>query len=104
MSADSVQHQPPQLTLKLSLVRLEVGDSPNKRLLFIGNYYDYEICCFKRKMSAPKRLIDSKAWCTLKAFYLKYYNHNGNTKLQHEKQHKIKALSEKENTEGARKT
>ena len=26
-----------------------------------SNCYDYEMCCFKRKMSAPKRLIDSKA-------------------------------------------
>ena len=33
---------------------------PKKRLLFAGNYYDYEMCCFKREMSAPKRLIDSK--------------------------------------------
>ena len=23
------------------------------------------MCCFKRKMSAPKRLIDSKTWCPL---------------------------------------
>ena len=41
------------------------GDSLNKRLLFTSNYYDYEMCCFKREMSAPKRLIDSKAWFPL---------------------------------------
>ena len=41
------------------------GVSLNKRVLFISNYYDYEMCCFKRKMSALKRLIDSKAWCPL---------------------------------------
>ena len=37
----------------------------NKRPLFIGNYYDNEMCCFKREMIAPKRLIESKAWCQL---------------------------------------
>ena len=47
-----------------------------KRLLFIGNYYYYEMCCFKRKVSAPKSPKDSKAWCPLN-FSLKYYNHNG---------------------------
>ena len=31
--------------------------------LLISNYHNYEMCCFKRKMSAPKRLIDSKAFC-----------------------------------------
>ena len=44
---------------------LELGGSLNKRLLFIISYYDYEMCCFERKMSAPRRLIDSKAWCPL---------------------------------------
>ena len=38
---------------------------PNKRLLFIGNYYCYEMCCLKRKLSAPKRPKDSKALCPL---------------------------------------
>ena len=38
---------------------------PGKRLLFTSNYYDYEMCCFKREMSAPKRVIDSKVWCLL---------------------------------------
>ena len=36
--------------------------SLNKRQ-FISNDYDYEMCRFKRKMSTPKRLIDSKTWC-----------------------------------------
>ena len=36
-----------------------------KNLSFISDYPDYKMCCFKRKMSAPKRLIDSKAWCPL---------------------------------------
>ena len=30
----------------------KVGGSQNKRLLFISNYYDYEMWCFERKMSA----------------------------------------------------
>ena len=40
---------------------------PNKRLLFIGNYYsgDHEMYCLKRKVSAPKRPKESKAWCPL---------------------------------------
>ena len=42
-----------------------MGGSLNKRLLFTSNYYDYEMFCFKREMSAPKRFIDSKAWCLL---------------------------------------
>ena len=29
-------------------------------------------CVVSKKVSAPKRLIDSKAWCPL-SFYLKYY-------------------------------
>ena len=33
-----------------------------KKKLFISNYYDYEMCCLKRKMRARKRLIDSKTW------------------------------------------
>ena len=65
-------------------------------------YYDYEICCFKREMSAPKRLIDSKAWCLL-SFFLKHHHHIRNTRQKHEEYHKIKELSEKENTEGAQK-
>ena len=34
----------------------------------------------KEKMSAPKRMINSKVWCLLKTFYLKYYYYIGNTK------------------------
>ena len=37
------------------------------------------MCCFKRKMSAPKRLMDSKAWCLL-SFLLEYYPQNENTR------------------------
>ena len=29
------------------------------------------MCCFKRKMSAPKRVIDSKAWCPLTPSFTK---------------------------------
>ena len=43
----------------------DVGGSLNKRPLFIGDYYCYEMCCLKRKVSAPKRPKDSKAWCPL---------------------------------------
>ena len=39
--------------------------SLNERLLFISNYYDYQMYCFKRKMSTPKMLMDSKAWYPL---------------------------------------
>ena len=39
--------------------------SLNKRVLFISNYCDNEMYCFRREMGAPKRLIDSKAWCPL---------------------------------------
>ena len=46
--------------------KTESGGSLNKRLSFISNHYDYEMCCFKRKMSVPKRLMDSKAWCPVK--------------------------------------
>ena len=35
----------------------------NKGLLF--TIYYYESFCFKREISALKRLIDSKAWCQL---------------------------------------
>ena len=42
-----------------------VGGSLNKRLLFIDNYHCYEMYCLKRKVSAPKRPKDSKAWCPL---------------------------------------
>ena len=35
-----------------------VGGFLNKRLLFIGNYYYYEMCCLKRKVSAPDRPKD----------------------------------------------
>ena len=38
------------------------------------------MCCFKKGMSAPKRLVDSKAWCP-------------NTRQKHEKYHKIEELS-----------
>ena len=41
------------------------GGSLNKRLLFVCNYYYYEVCCLKRKVSAPKRPKDSKTWCSL---------------------------------------
>ena len=27
---------------------------PKRRPIFISNYYDYEMCYFKRKMNAPK--------------------------------------------------
>ena len=36
-----------------------------KDYYLIGNYQHYEMCCFNRKMSAPKRLMDSKVWCQL---------------------------------------
>ena len=39
-----------------------MGGSSYKRLVFTSTYYDYEMCFFKREMSVPKRLIDSKAW------------------------------------------
>ena len=45
--------------------KTEVSGSLNKRLWFTGNYYDYEMCCFKRRTSVPKRLIDSNAWFSL---------------------------------------
>ena len=38
-----------------------MGGSLNKRLLFTSNYYDYEMFCFRREVSTPMRLIDSKA-------------------------------------------
>ena len=37
----------------------------DRRLLFISIFHDYEVCCFKRKMNVYKRLIVSKAWCSL---------------------------------------
>ena len=40
-----------------------MGGSLNKRQLYIGNYYYNEMCCLKRKVSAPERPKDSKAWC-----------------------------------------
>ena len=46
------------------------------------------MCCFEREMSAPKRLIGSKAWCPL-SFHLNYYHPDGNTRQKH------KELSEK---------
>ena len=49
---------------------LKVGGSLNKRLLFIINYHDCDMCCFKRNMSASKRLIDLKACCPF-SFLLK---------------------------------
>ena len=42
-----------------------LGSSLNKRLLSIGNYCCYEMCCLKRKVSAPKRPKDSKDCCPL---------------------------------------
>ena len=39
--------------------------SKAERLLLASNYYGYKMCCFKREMCAPERLIDSKAWCPL---------------------------------------
>ena len=36
---------------------------------------------FKREMSAPNSLIDSKAW---RPFYLNYYHHIGNARQKHE--------------------
>ena len=47
------------------LSRIYVNENKVESLLFVNDYPDYEMCCFKRKMSAPKRLIDSKAWCPL---------------------------------------
>ena len=38
----------------------EVGGFLKKSLLVISDYPDHEMCCFKRKMSAPTRVIDSK--------------------------------------------
>ena len=46
-------------------LKTEVGGSLNKRLLFIDNYYYYEMCCLKKKLDAPKRPKDSKALCPL---------------------------------------
>ena len=57
-----------------STAERQVGGSINK--LFTSNYYDYKMCCFKRAMSVPKRLIDSKAW--------NYCHHNGNTRMKYE--------------------
>ena len=34
------------------------------------------MCCLKRKVSAPERPKYSKAWCPLKLFIRKSYNHN----------------------------
>ena len=48
--------------------KTEVGGSLNKRLLFIGNCYYYEMSCLKRKVSAPKRPKDSKAWYPFESF------------------------------------
>ena len=43
-------------------LKTEVRGSLNKRLSFTSNYYDHEMCCFKKEINAPKGLIDSKAW------------------------------------------
>ena len=64
-------------------LKIEVGGSLYKRLLFTGNYYHYDMCCLKRNVSAPKRLIDSKVCCPL-SFHLNYYNCNENTIQKHE--------------------
>ena len=53
------------MKVKLKDRKTEVGGSLNKRLLFTGNYYCYEMCRLKRKVSAPKRPKDLKAWCPL---------------------------------------
>ena len=50
------------MKVKMQDRKTEVGGSLNKRLLFIGHYC-YEMCCLKRKVSAPKRPNDSKTWC-----------------------------------------
>ena len=42
-----------------------MGSSLNKRLSFTGDYYYYEVCCFKAEMSARERLLDSNTWCSL---------------------------------------
>ena len=52
-------------------------------MFFISYRCDYEMCCFKRNMSAAKRLIDLKAFCPL-SFYL-YYHHNGNRRQKNTK-------------------
>ena len=46
----------------------EVGGSLNKRLLFSNNYYDYEMCCFKRKVIVLNMFIDLKG--PVKSFLL----------------------------------
>ena len=58
-----------------------LGGSLNK--IIDSNYYDYKMCCFERKMSAPKRLIDLGDWCPL-SFCLNNYHHNRNTRQKHE--------------------
>ena len=47
------------MKVKLKDRQTEVGGSLNKILLFIGNYYYYEMCFLKGKMSAPKRPKDN---------------------------------------------
>ena len=34
-----------------------MGSSLNERLLFISNYNDYQMCCFKREMNTPDRVF-----------------------------------------------
>ena len=38
-----------------------MNESTAERLLFTGDYYDYEMCCFKKEMSVSEKLIDSNA-------------------------------------------
>ena len=75
----------------------EVGGSLNKRLLFVSNYYDYEMCCFKGEISAPKRTIVSKVWRPL-SFLLEILSPLWEYKTNSTKNNiksKIKDLSEK---------
>ena len=58
-------------------------------LVIITIISDYEMCCFKRKMSAPKRPIHSKAWRLL-SFLLEYYHQNESTRQNHEEKHESK--------------
>ena len=80
--------------MKIKLKDSGIGGSLKENLLVISDYPDYEMCCLKRKMSAPMRLIDSKAWCPL-SFHLKYCHCNGNRRQKQEENHKSEELSEK---------
>ena len=55
-------------TFYVKFMQLEIGLVKSVKVKFKNrnsNHHDYEMRCFKRKMSAPKKLIDSKAWCPL---------------------------------------